>query len=468
MEDYDFASELASFLAQMSYETFDDATAKVRKAGTTVREIRDTTDPHYITVLLTGILRGAGEVANVNRTTKHLSDEIRWYDSYAPWRRSPLWLVTRVALQTTLREGDSHLDYKSFIAFLLAKILQLAVDFELPSDTLHIMHAKLAKRIHKLQGALNPALSQLLHAAGDKSKELRSRRWERVQEEHARSPHWAPETLDLIRDTELTLKNSRKYIDAIRSDGAHVGPLPPFKPAEAPRFLAPSVQSKDFGSGSSKLEAALAAECFAGLRDFEESITLYLHEWVTQKIRNASITPEHFNSLAEFFSTYYKAASKAYKSNVEDQSTMLLTLFEIWMAIDRLAIAEIPLMAKYIPEVTDDLLEPLILPSSRFVRQAAKIMKYCRERKSAASLGTVFSNNIDANSIGVRYFRSSQELTDLKLQIEANAELIRNERRKQLVELNRTHRELRTKAGMLSSPLRSCVSRELSLCQKTL
>ncbi|KAG1837186.1 hypothetical protein DFJ58DRAFT_846617 [Suillus subalutaceus] len=58
--------------------------------------------PRYITELLTGILRGLGSIADVPRIRKRIGDDVLWNNTKLPWRRSPLWLVIRVALQTTL------------------------------------------------------------------------------------------------------------------------------------------------------------------------------------------------------------------------------------------------------------------------------------------------------------------------------------------------------------------------------
>ncbi|KAH9169117.1 hypothetical protein EDB89DRAFT_1908866 [Lactarius sanguifluus] len=96
-----FLRELASFLIQMDVDILDSAATTV-KAGSTVREVRESAHPRYISELLVGILRGFGQPASVNRITKRIGDEVLLKDAYKPWRRSPLWLVIRVALQTSL------------------------------------------------------------------------------------------------------------------------------------------------------------------------------------------------------------------------------------------------------------------------------------------------------------------------------------------------------------------------------
>ena len=118
----------------MNVDIFQDAVPKTRKAGISIEEDRDTVDPKYITQLLTGILRGLGSchqgLADVPRVCKRIADDVLWSDARLPWRRSPLWLVIRVALQTTLmREDPSHLEYKKFMAFVLSETLRRAVRY---------------------------------------------------------------------------------------------------------------------------------------------------------------------------------------------------------------------------------------------------------------------------------------------------------------------------------------------------
>ncbi|OBZ78494.1 hypothetical protein A0H81_02021 [Grifola frondosa] len=112
VEDPTFRQELARFLSKMDQEDLDSA-AITRKAGSDVIEERDTAHPRYITELLTGILRGIGREANVLRIQKRVRDDVLWNDARLPWRRSPLWLIIRVALQTSLCRKEKNDLYKT-------------------------------------------------------------------------------------------------------------------------------------------------------------------------------------------------------------------------------------------------------------------------------------------------------------------------------------------------------------------
>jgi len=145
-----FLRELSSFLIQMDVDVLDSTPTTV-KAGSVVNEVRETVDPRYISGLLVGILRGYGHSAVVDRITKRIGDEVLWHDAYQPWRRSPLWLVVRVTLQTSLRVTNL---YKLFMLFLHAHLLRKCVLREFPSELLYVMRIKLTRRLSKLGPSL--------------------------------------------------------------------------------------------------------------------------------------------------------------------------------------------------------------------------------------------------------------------------------------------------------------------------
>jgi hypothetical protein len=136
-QDPCFLSELSSFLIQMDLDVLDSA-ATSEKAGSTVREVRESAHPRYISELLVGTLRGFGQPVSVDRITKRIADEVLWKGAYRPWRRSPLWLVIRVTLQTSL---DYNM-YKTFMLFLHAHLLQTCIQRGFPSETLYSMRSR--------------------------------------------------------------------------------------------------------------------------------------------------------------------------------------------------------------------------------------------------------------------------------------------------------------------------------------
>lgn len=100
MNDPTFRAPFVETLVKLDVFTPKDAYRKSKKGGGEQEESRNAIDPHYITNFLFGILRGTGKARDIHRVHKHVRDDVIWSDALAPWRRSPLWLVLRVAIQT--------------------------------------------------------------------------------------------------------------------------------------------------------------------------------------------------------------------------------------------------------------------------------------------------------------------------------------------------------------------------------
>ncbi|KAH6696400.1 hypothetical protein BKA61DRAFT_498041 [Leptodontidium sp. MPI-SDFR-AT-0119] len=75
--------------------------------------------------MLTGILRGIGQPVDAARIHKRTCDDVLWNNVLKPWRQSPLWLLLRVTLKTSLRTeaNGRHKRYKSFMIFFMTHIL---------------------------------------------------------------------------------------------------------------------------------------------------------------------------------------------------------------------------------------------------------------------------------------------------------------------------------------------------------
>ena len=267
-----FLQELASFLVQMDADTLDSAATTV-KAGSTVREVRESVHPKYISELLVGILRGFGQPASVDRITKRIADEVLWKDAYKPWRRSPLWLVIRVALQTSL---DSNM-YKSFMLFFHAYIINLCIPARFPSETLHLMRVKLARRLSKLGSAVPVNVYKVVYSAAKSTETLLLKRWSSFQAVESISMAWEPEELDTVNDVTLTLKHSRPYLlSALRSTCRSYSSRP-FVPSHRQR-LGNVLRFSQLSDG--RLTAAIEEDKRTALADFEFSVERYLGSWV--------------------------------------------------------------------------------------------------------------------------------------------------------------------------------------------
>jgi hypothetical protein len=95
VRDRNFRKAFTHCLMSLEGETLDDASSK--GFGTH----KDTVHPQFATEWLPGILRGIGSPLNVSRIDKRTRDDVLWGGGLEPWRRSPRWILLRVAMQTT-------------------------------------------------------------------------------------------------------------------------------------------------------------------------------------------------------------------------------------------------------------------------------------------------------------------------------------------------------------------------------
>ncbi|KAG2137478.1 hypothetical protein DEU56DRAFT_736818 [Suillus clintonianus] len=464
--DATFSAELANFLVHMDQDVLDAAPTR-KKAKSTVVEERDTTHPRYITELLTGILRGLGSIADVPRIRKRIGDDVLWDSAKLPWRRSSIWLVIRVALQTTLeRSALGRVTYKSFMLFSMAKFTTLALDSDVSNDILHFMSAKIARRLFKLGPSAPPELFQMVGMVTSDVRSILEERWESVQDAQRASPPWTPETLRVLRDTHLSLNTSREYIRQALQDQHSSPEPPPFKPSHHVRG-----SINDFlDAEASFLIAAHAAEPSLALADFETAIRSGIDDWV------ARVSPQSIDSacisIEACTSAYSSRALGAYSGNPENLSIMLTTLFELWVAIDKIVVGQIPLLAEYPPEIPLALWECLLICKPSALDRLKDLNAYLQARHCVSSCPSVFSATIDEQSFAVRYFCQSSELQSLKLAIEADAQ---EERKKKLTELdvlNGRYAELETRAESLSHTYtvntRGKETHKLKRCEKCL
>ncbi|EXJ94346.1 hypothetical protein A1O1_02740 [Capronia coronata CBS 617.96] len=176
---------MARSLAKMSHQSAPDTQPKVRKARYMHDENRDATHPKIVTELFMGFLRPMGEDMPVPLLWKNTREEVMWRDALLPWRRSPVWLLLRVSMQLAFSrlpdsERRSAEYYKSFMVFLMGKVLQMAPQCRFPCDLLYVMNAKLSRRLLKLDPSDSEAGVAVVHSIMHDTAKLIRTRWESV------------------------------------------------------------------------------------------------------------------------------------------------------------------------------------------------------------------------------------------------------------------------------------------------
>ena len=455
-----FLRELSSFLIHMDIDVLDSTPTTV-KAGNTVPEVRESADPRYISKLLVGILRGFGQPASVDRITKRIGDEALLKSGLKPWRRSPLWLVIRVTLQTSL-DLDT---YKLFILFFHAYLVQICVQRGFPSEILHFMRVKMARRLSKLGRSVSDDVYQVVYHAATMTETLLQMRWSRFQRSRAASLTWRPEELDVVSDSALTLDNSLPYLMNALHPTPHKYSPKRFSPSHRPRLANTPNFVLFLGGG---LAAAVAKDKRVALADFELSVERYLDNWV-----NASQhTEDAPDVIASCIEEYFSIARDIYGDNSEDNSVIMLTVMDLWMALDTLAILQCPLLEYYSPEIPKDFLHPLLLHRSGSLRRATLIEEYILQRHERAAYTTsIFSDDVTESSFAVQYFRTSQKLQQLYVEITQRASEEQIKKLDELDSLNKKSQSLRDEAAAMShtySGKKEKLKHKTKNCQKCL
>ncbi|KAI6026974.1 hypothetical protein EDC04DRAFT_220473 [Pisolithus marmoratus] len=441
-DDAVFRVELAHFLCEMDKDILD-AAPTTHKAGSTVFEERDTVHPRYITELLTGILRAVGRPAEVQRINKRIGDDVVWRDARLPWRRSSLWLMIRVVLQTSLTRNNLGLDgYKAFMLFFMNGLAHEALHDGMPDDILHWVSAKISRRLTKLGKSAPNWLSATVRETCRNIRNLLDSRWKQEQERDALSPMWNPLSLDFRADTQLSLRSSHEYISKVLSQSYSA--FPPANPA-TDGLLRGSLD-KFLSTTGDFFRRAYKAHPRVTLYDVERAVSYGIDNWVAGVPADDTIVA--CEKLELLTSAYSSAASQSYKGNPEDFSRMLLTVIELWVAIDQLVIRQIPMLREYSPEIPISLLERLLLRDARDIQRLCVTSDYIRERHSGTRNGwSVFSVQANTNSFAVRYFKQDLNLQGLRDRIIDAARQERQEKVEELRQSNELYYDLRRRAA---------------------
>ena len=420
-----FLQELSSFLVQMDVDVLD-STPTVSKAKTAVQEVRETVHPKYISGLLVGILRGFGQPADVNRITKRIGDEVLWRDAYKPWRRSPLWLVLRVTLQTSLCINNL---YKHFMLFFHGHLLHKCLRRDFPSELFYAMRVKMTRRLSKLGPVPSERLYKFVHDTARETEALLSKRWTAFQEIGSTIPTLQPKELDFVADTHISLNSSYEYLTKILGSVSHGRSQTSFEPQES--RLYPLRQFSQFLND--QLSQAIIKNQHIATADFELSVKRNLQSWVAANIGNKRAP----DVIASCLQQYYARAKDLYGTNPEDNSIMILTIMDLWMALDRIVVYQLPMLKEYSPEIPSNFLQDLLLHRKSTINRALHIEEYLRQRHMEAFEATsVFSNDVHKSCFAVKNFRTSQDLKRLYDEINAHAEIEREEKRVELNSLN--------------------------------
>ncbi|KAF8475089.1 hypothetical protein BDZ91DRAFT_675137 [Kalaharituber pfeilii] len=450
-KDATFQEQLTRLLEDMSKKLPTDRPCRrTAKAGTEVTEIRNTVKPIYITEFLTGLLRGIGRpVLNRRRICKRIADEVLWRNARIPWRRSPFWLVIRVALETSLSDEAPGVqanmrfrEYKIVMLYIMAKVLNAATWMQAtPSEKLSHMCRKLGRRAAKLGEDIPSPLFEFVKETIHDAGAILAIRFRNAQLSSVREMEWPPTAgLDPEADTNITMPHSRKYINNIL-DEFNLHALSTKKATfccKHPKRLCYQGCTAAKIPDQSTLSAS-GADLRIALHDIEAWVESSLDNFVSINIAQETTCRELYN----FLIAYVKAAKPEYEGNPLDTSLMFLTTMELWVAIDRIATTVCPLLKEYNCEMAPDEMEPdilsmLLLTTRSQLARLRKIESYIHARQNAVTQdNSVFEDGtqISPTSFTVRYFRQSPEYQLLLADITDKATKSREEKKAEFIRM---------------------------------
>ena len=398
-DDAHFQTELANFLSLPGKVDSDPPNVPA-------------SHPEYITALLTGILRSVGHIVERPHILKRVRDEFDPWRREA-WRRSSLWLLIRLAIQTSLdRSPVGRASYKAFMLFFICNLAKDANNAGLSSNLLHLISAKILRRLSKLGSTAPNWLSDMALKTSTCLQDTLEVRAIELQAAKSPSPCWNPSELDLARDTQLSFPHSSEYIRSALANPSHKPIVTPFHPKDYYRG-----NLEDFlSSYATFFDKAYSADPYVALYDVERSVEQGIDHWVA----HVTNVEEACTQLGALMDIYLSSASISYKDNPEYRSMMTLTTIELWVALDKLVVGDIPMLAEYSPEIPISLLESLLLRETMSLQRLSRVYQYLFARYSRFRAGfSVLSDEFTEDSFPVRYYDSSPDLQNLKTRIEA-------------------------------------------------
>ncbi|CAK7226304.1 hypothetical protein SBRCBS47491_006184 [Sporothrix bragantina] len=427
----DFQRAMAQVLAQMSSQDPAETKTRSRRARRDdSTEDADTRHPMLVTELFVNMFMAAGQQVDVRPIIKSTRDEVMWAGAHRPWRRSSMWLLLRVALQSIFTRATGNHDlYKCFMVVYLASLARSLPIDELETDILHTIISKWQRRIAKLGDKTireNSAWMKSARTTLTSMTGLVQKRWDDIQasdqppyDEYLSSL----KSIDFEQDTFVDIPALEQYIEDLHKTHRQnkATTFAPDASRSLPLFLAEALPVLSDDCPEDHRHFQLLA--------FELWVQKHLFEWLKTKRDDVHTCP----SLYKITKQYHKLARDVYNDNTETASLSILTLLELWMAIDIAAGAQCRLLQEYDHEVPAKVVQALLLPRIEQMRRLIRAEMYLQSRTSKASCrASVFRTFGTESSLSVRLFDQSSHHKALRKEIEDHA---RRERRTKLDEL---------------------------------
>lgn len=409
-----FQESLALFLEQAGQESLQRFAATATKSGTSVIECRDTTDPALIMEFLMSLLAATGTVASVSTIRKRVRDDVHIHKAENPWRRTPVWLALRVVLQRqlciTMGNERGRACYKFLICAVLAKLLEDSAG-ELAPEVVLTLRGKLCRRLAKLEAdrtnepeILCEDYNQLFASISALCKRVVlnvTSQIENAWHHYKKScTHSVPRIASRAADNALVV--------SLPISGQHLRSLLHHTAASGWSQNSLPVSQLNDGTIRATREISQAYFAFAQIDGQTEERT-------RMTIVSDRTYMDHCVDFANKLDSLFASAFAHCKSKPEQMSSFILNVFEIWIAMDKCAVAACPVLTEFHPLFPPATLDTLLLPTASEMKRLQAVQSYLGERCEGCSLEqkTIFAEPSE-HSFATRYLQVSEGAQQLR------------------------------------------------------
>ncbi|KAI9692976.1 MAG: hypothetical protein M1822_004971 [Bathelium mastoideum] len=429
--DTEFLHELSECLRQLnSGELTKDSKRALAAAG----EPWDSPDPFMVSEFLMTILTVHGKRQKPSTLQKWTRDHALCEQVRKPervWRRSPLWLVVRVASQMVLQrvvpEQQAHAQYKAFMLYLTAAVGSQALRFEETPDILHVIRAKLARRNFKIHSKGWDLEQFVADNAKNVITGLHGRLktiWQAEQNDDVMPVPSLQGSQPSDADRALPLTNSLPELQQrIRSNTCNEDEKP-----SKPGLGSNAQESDTFPSlpQSGSWEGKLL-----DLADREATMVKKLKKMASGNGLK-KMPQSRCSQLLTGMQAHFKAVQEASCSCPREMSATWLLSLEIWIALDRVCVEEFPLLGDYTTGIPKNFLHPLLLPKKEQLQRLGNIERYMESRqRKATEDATGLLHDDDHSSFAVRFFDQSKACKDFRIRVEKESERKRSKKQEE-------------------------------------
>lgn len=435
-------------MEQASSEVIMKFAATTIKAAATLPEIRDTCKPDLVSGLLMTILEANGAVFSTPLLRKRVRDTVSFDNAHKPWRRSPFYLMARVAMQRYLYRKlgaeIGRLHYKFIMCLMLSQLLEEVLK-RLSFDAAFFLRQKLGRRLAKLESdmanapgpakkiyaslfrSLEPTFQATLATTGGYLKSV----WRNHKQ---RSERRVPLIRQRAFEHEyyLRLGSSGKILTGILTHQSH-------------RSLAQQTASADL---LMQYEQSVASvKPYVEAASHHISVSKYLEDVIVPaKVLGDAAGPDCI-VLSETIRGFVRKIENTRKGYPDQLSRMILHLMELWALMDKAAVACFPLLKEYHPGFDPDILDPIQLLTLEEMERVKQIQGYLNER---CLLGggmrclTIFEDPSD-DCFAARFYDDSElseELLKMRDRIEEHALLACSAKEVEWEKKSTQHREI--------------------------